>query len=66
LLLSLEACTGGVELPVSIGATGAAGETLETLMGRILFVGPTVTPFPQSDMKSIVKMRAIGARAGAW
>jgi hypothetical protein len=65
-LLSLVACTGGVELPVSIGATGAAGETLETLIGRILFVGPTVTPFPQRHMKSIVKMRAIGASGGAW
>jgi hypothetical protein len=37
------ACTGlGLE---STGATGAGGETLETSIDRIPFVGPTMTGF---------------------
>jgi len=44
LELSVLACTGLGPLE-STGATGAAGDTLETSIGRIPFVGPTMTGF---------------------
>ena len=51
LLPLLLAATCGEESLEATGAIGAGAETLETSMGLVLFVGPTVTGSDQGPLK---------------